>query len=1153
MDAHVTCPDHPDSGSLTGPADAAVGTTLPETAAPLNVAQPSAALSGTHPEPGALPPAASAPSLPPPAASPGALAAGATLGAGGRYRIERLIGRGGFAETYLARDGQLFDAPCVVKHLVLPAGDAYHQSRLATIEREARLLVQLKTPGHPNIPEVYEYLAEARCLVMKYVAGRSLRDVLRAEPRGLAEEVVLRYARSICSALAYMHARGVIHLDLKPDNLLYDQETDQLWVIDFGIGRAGELPADGPGFGTRGYTPPEQWRGQPTPASDIYALAATMWALLTRQPPGLDGSIGQPAAPIGALRPEVRRLIALGLAEEPADRPTAAELLGELEALISPDHIPPPPAPRPPPLPREPVGRMNELAALEQQLHQGHLAIISGIAGVGKTTLGAMLARRQAARCRVFWHTFHPGEDGAVVIWHLAAFLAAHGYGDLWRIHHRAPYHNSPAQLVEARCDYAAQALLGRSLLVCLDDLHVVEDDPVVRRLIAALSQGWRGGAGGLVLISRHLPPGLAGTPPAALGGLSPADAAVLVAARGLALSEELLGQIHGRTGGNAQLLILAIDALRQSAAPARLIERLSSSANIEGFLLTEVDERLGEAERAVLEAASALLGYGGGRDALAAALGRPLPRRVVHDLVRRNLLTAGEVDGAQEYGLHAIMQAYYYDELEPAARRAMHQRLADHYEAADPRPLEATRHAVRAGDFARAVAVATASLWELINAGQARPLVAALAEARPAALAGDQRAMLHLACGDILTVLREGAEAQAAYRAVLDDLAGAEMTPAARRALTHACRGMAALREYDAPDEALGWIERGLAALPAEADGGGGAFALERAQLLHRQGAVLLSRGDGAALEPLGAALAILPAGEERLRADILINLGVAHCEQGDPAAGAAQFAEAQALCERLGHGLGLAVALQNLGMIADYGGDWATAEATYRAGLTIAERIGDVNRQSALRLNLGTLALQRDHLEQARAELETVLRLAGRHGLGEYLVAAGASLAELHLRAGELGAAGAALESAERAAAERGADDQRAELARLRAALALARGDAAEALALAAEALALAEGDPREAGLALRVRGEAALAGGDPARGLADLAASAELLGDVDPHEAARTRLIWGAALIADGDAERGAALRHAAREALAELGAGSYSTAEIHGRFQ
>lgn len=1071
--------------------------------------------------------------LPQPLSQPSHLALGTRLGRDGRYHIESLIGRGGFAETYLAYDSHLFDAPCVVKHLVLPQGDEHHQLRLATLEHEARLLVQLKTPGHPNIPEVYEYLAETRCLVMKYVAGRSLRDLLRSRPSGMAEDDVLRLAQSTCGALAYMHARGVLHLDLKPDNLLYEHDTAHLWVIDFGIGQNVERAADvSPSFGTRGYTPREQWRGQPTETSDVYALAATMCALLTREPPELDGTI-PPSAAWKQIRPELRQLITLGLAVDPVDRPTAQEFLGELDGLIAPEHIPPPPAPRVAPQPRDPVGRTAELAVLEQQLQQEHSVVLSGIAGVGKTTLAALLARVQERRCRIFWHTFHPGEDGAVVIWHLAAFLARQGYGDLWRLHHRAAYNDSPERLLELRCDYAVQALINRSFLVCLDDLHLVEDDAIVQRLIAGLRHGWQRGPGGLVLVSRHAPPGLRGASPPPLQGLSPSDTVALLSARGLALADGLATQLHQRTDGNAQLLTLAIDALLGTTAPARLIERLASTTDIERFLLREVDGGLSDAERSVLEAASVLLSYGGSRDALAATLAQPIGRRTLHELVRRNLLVADSVDGAPEYGLHAIVQAFYYDELDAGTRHAMHLRAAAHYESAEPRRLLAARHYTRAGAVERAATLATADIWGAVNAGQARPLIAVLDEIQVAALAAEVRLKLLLARGDVLTLLREGEKAQTAYATAIAELEGPQPVAGSAALVARGCRGMASLLEYESPEEALAWLQRGLAALPID-----DAANDERARLQHRLGSVLLGHGDvESATEALGAALASLPEGEERLRADILVNLGVIHCEQGDTEAGAIHFREAQSLYRRLGHRLGLAAVLQNLGMIADYGGDWPAAEAAYREALGQAEQTGDVNRQSSLRLSLGTLATQRGWFDQARVDLEAALQLAARHGLAEYLVAAGASLTELHLRAGEIEAASAALTAAERAADERGGDDQRAELVRLSAALALARGEAASAAELATQALDLAGDDQRETGLALRVRGQAALALGNTA-GLDDLAASAALLDEVDPYETARTKMTWGEALIAHRDSERGEVLVRAAEETLTRL---------------
>jgi serine/threonine protein kinase/tetratricopeptide (TPR) repeat protein len=276
------------------------------------------------------------------------------LGADGRYRIEVILGKGGFGQAYLAWDARL-SRYCVVKRAVVKANwsAAERQVALGNFQREARLLVSLNTPGHPNIPEIYDYLAEHHCLMMKYIEGRTLGQIL-AEQGRLWERDALRYVRDVCSALVYMHSRKpepVLHRDIKPSNILIDL-AERIWLIDFGLAKAAPLQTGISGIshtqssGTLGFTPPEQWRGVADPRSDMYALGATLHILLSGHKVSFDASDlsavlrgdKEPLPPVRRLAPEVRpaieQLIRQTMSFEPDDRPTAQELLDELDALL---------------------------------------------------------------------------------------------------------------------------------------------------------------------------------------------------------------------------------------------------------------------------------------------------------------------------------------------------------------------------------------------------------------------------------------------------------------------------------------------------------------------------------------------------------------------------------------------------------------------------------------------------------------------------------------------------------------------------------------------------------------------------------------------------------------------------------------------------
>ncbi|HYF64195.1 MAG TPA: serine/threonine-protein kinase [Herpetosiphonaceae bacterium] len=279
----------------------------------------------------------------------GELPPGTLLFASRRYRIERSLGRGGFGETYLATDAGLKQRKCVIKRMLVDPAWSGAEERIArdNFRREAELLADLNTPGHPNIPEIYEYLHEEACLVMKYIEGKSLNQ------GGMPAGRILDCVRDICSALTYMHGRvpPVLHRDIKPANILL-ADNGHVWLIDFGLSKSAPIHAAAPQnsatmmSGTPGYTPPEQWQNAAVPQSDVYALAATLHTLLTRHAPAftdadlpalIDGRAGQ-FPPVRDFDPDVdpriERLIQRGMDFNPAARPTAGQFLAEVMQIL---------------------------------------------------------------------------------------------------------------------------------------------------------------------------------------------------------------------------------------------------------------------------------------------------------------------------------------------------------------------------------------------------------------------------------------------------------------------------------------------------------------------------------------------------------------------------------------------------------------------------------------------------------------------------------------------------------------------------------------------------------------------------------------------------------------------------------------------------
>jgi serine/threonine protein kinase len=220
------------------------------------------------------------------------------------YRIVRPLGKGGMGAVYLAANTKAFDRPCVVKE-VIEYYDRYdpaeREKAMRQFECEARTLASLKNPG---IPDIYAYFIEGgrNYLVMEYIEGNDLAEGLDGSAaRGTLTkpvrpvEDVVRYAVQICDVLVYLSQcqPPVMHNDIKPDNIILEKDSGRAVLVDFGTAQSRfARPASGKtdgqqpnAYGTMGYAAPELYEGKAEPRSDVYALAATAYHLLTRDDP----------------------------------------------------------------------------------------------------------------------------------------------------------------------------------------------------------------------------------------------------------------------------------------------------------------------------------------------------------------------------------------------------------------------------------------------------------------------------------------------------------------------------------------------------------------------------------------------------------------------------------------------------------------------------------------------------------------------------------------------------------------------------------------------------------------------------------------------------------------------------------------------------
>jgi serine/threonine-protein kinase len=214
----------------------------------------------------------------------------------GRYEVLQPLGKGGFGQTYLAKDTRIPGNPiCVVKKLHSNIANPQElQFAQQLFQREAETLARLG--HHDQIPRLLAYFSQGGefYLVEDYIQGQPLDQEL-TPGRRWSETQVLQFLTDTLGILSFVHGQGVIHRDLKPGNLIRRATDQKLVLIDFGaiktIQQSGLTPQDhsiaapGTQIGTAGYMPPEQAQGKPRPSSDIYALGMIAIQALTGQPP----------------------------------------------------------------------------------------------------------------------------------------------------------------------------------------------------------------------------------------------------------------------------------------------------------------------------------------------------------------------------------------------------------------------------------------------------------------------------------------------------------------------------------------------------------------------------------------------------------------------------------------------------------------------------------------------------------------------------------------------------------------------------------------------------------------------------------------------------------------------------------------------------
>ena len=253
-----------------------------------------------------------------------------------RYRIVKVLGRGGFGTVYRAWDLNL-SRTCAVKENTDTSVDATRQ-----FSREATFLANLHHPNLPRVTDHFSLPGQGQYLVMDFIEGDDLQAMLASTGSALPEGQVLRWMVQVLSALEYLHSQTppIIHRDIKPANIRITPQG-QAVLVDFGIAKAFDSSSKtthGARAVTPGYSPQEQYGSGRTDArSDLYALGATLYTLLTGQAPieSVQRTIGEQLPPPRSLNPAispaVEAAILKAMAPAPAERfQAAAEMRSEL-------------------------------------------------------------------------------------------------------------------------------------------------------------------------------------------------------------------------------------------------------------------------------------------------------------------------------------------------------------------------------------------------------------------------------------------------------------------------------------------------------------------------------------------------------------------------------------------------------------------------------------------------------------------------------------------------------------------------------------------------------------------------------------------------------------------------------------------------------
>jgi serine/threonine protein kinase/tetratricopeptide (TPR) repeat protein len=963
----------------------------------------------------------------------------------GQYQIVEAIGRGGMASVFKAYQPAL--ERFVALKILMPQQATPEFSERFT--REAKAIAQL---NHPNILPVIDFGQDrdVTYIVMKYVPGGTLTDRLK-KPIDLA--TTARLINQIAAALDHAHRRSIVHRDVKPSNVLLD-EGEWVQLTDFGLakilGGDQSLTSSGFSMGTPAYLSPEQGQGlSPDHRTDIYSLGVMLFEMTTgRLPFTAETPMGvvikhiydTPPSPRSinpALTEAIETVILQALAKSIEQRfDSAGELAAAFQQAVSQSpaievlatkitdpqatpkvdeaRTPTPARPRSEaegvaisrkllmeetvPIVPHFVGREAELAAYRSRLERDRFVIVTGMAGMGKTTLGAKLAREVAERPdNIFWFTFDQVEKSTAdaLYWALASFLDSRGESSLWRYLQGEIGAQKPLERM-AKLNLLVAALATGNHVLCFDDFQIAAHAPdiayifkIIRQRFVDLHQDF---PARIIIMGREVSSDMEYLVADTLHGLSEDEAAAFIADRHVTLARGLVKKLWGRAEGNPKLLELSVSALSSMRAGAQetFIANLARKGDIRDYVMTNIYAALEPEEQLIMGALSVFPGSveRDGAEEILAEEGVSAIARRIDTLINKHVIGEAEDDRIH---LHSLVRDYCYHVLNRRDRDRFHQRAAEYYEQAH-NWLSAAYHHFERKLYAHALDLLAANSQAIINAGGVSTLIEQLGRFELRELTLAQRIALSKLRGEAHRIKGEYQPALAAYEAGL----GETLTDVSKADMLRLMGGVhLKLENYE---KARDYVQQGLVLSQAAQNQTG------IAESHHDLGWAYYRLGQ---LEPARQhfTLSRQMAGElnnRLLHGAVGLGLGLIAWKEDRLAEALAHFEDSRRIFREYHDRVRESSAMTNLAVVYRKTGDTARCLSYYMQSMTIDEETGDVYGLSVVLNNLGDVSYANGDYDEAIRYYSRLAQLAESIGHAATLSLAHAGLADSYLAQG-------------------------------------------------------------------------------------------------------------------------------------------------------